>query len=173
MTDREDAASRAANAWEEIAFSATLALIGVGFICAALLTRVEPDAEFNARTLPLLLAAIVAAYGAAKGLTLYRVARGTPRPALDAGGLVVRIVIPLSAAMVLYVPLVEALGYGVSTVLVLIAVLWIFGVRGPVRVVVLAVVAGLVANYAFIELLRLYMPDGWLVEAVQGWLRAG
>jgi len=69
--------------------------------------------------------------------------------------------------MALYVPIVMVFGYVIGTVMVLMFVLWIFDVRDLGFNFAMSVVVGIVANYAFIKTLGMFMPTGWLIQTFQ------
>lgn len=156
----------------EICFTGALLLAGGGFVAAALLTPVDESAAFNSRALPLAVAFGIIACSAVRLALLSRSLRGHRVHGVGGGGISTRVVVPLSAAMVAYVALVQLLGYLAGTALVLIAVQWIFGTRDLRPILAVAVVVAVVADILFIGLLGVFMPDGWLPEQVQEWTRA-
>jgi hypothetical protein len=156
----------------ELYFTGALTMAGAAFIVAAFLTPVDESVEFNSRALPLAMAIGIAVCGAVRLCSLYRLARGIDLLPIETRGVVVRVVVPLTAAMVAYVILVQALGYLAGTALILTAVQWIFGARRTILVLTLAITCAALAYYLFVSLLGMYMPDGWLVELVQEMWRA-
>ena len=65
------------------------------------------------------------------------------------------------ASLVFYLLLSQQVGFVVSAVLMLIAMLWAYGVR-PALVVPVAVIAALVIHSIFYKLLKVPLPWGWL-----------
>ena len=51
--------------------------------------------------------------------------------------------------------------------MVLMLVLWVFGVRDPVFNFAMSVAVGIVADYVFVDTLGMFMPTGWMIEFVQ------
>ena len=68
--------------------------------------------------------------------------------------------------MILYVPMVMLFGYVLASVMVLMIVLRVFGVRDLVFIFAISVVVGIVADYVFVDTLGMFMPTGWLIETV-------
>ena len=145
------------------------ALLSVALVLAAAAARI-PDVEdtgLTSRALPLSMALAIAGFAAVRVVVLLRAVRGFAVSSATRDGSVLRIVLPLSGTMVVYALLLPVLGYTVTTILALLLVLWIFGVRGPLRVAVLATAAGIASHVVFERMLGLFMPEGWLFDALQ------
>jgi putative tricarboxylic transport membrane protein len=66
----------------------------------------------------------------------------------------------LLALLVGYVLVLEALGYALATTVFVWLAAWLLGSRKPVRDVIVGLVIGVVAGYAFGEWLNVQLPTG-------------
>jgi hypothetical protein len=154
------------NAWRELTFCVCLIAVSALLLIEGLGASIDEDSVLNARALPATLSAVVLVYAALRGVSVMRQAYGSPIPRPQLDGLTIRIVVPLSAAMVLYVWLVQAIGYPGATALTMVWVFWIFGVRRVVPNLALSGASAVVSTFLFVTLLGMYMPEGWLLEWV-------
>ena len=86
---------------------------------------------------------------------------------IGAEGITVKIILPLSLTMIVYVSLVMALGYAIGTAFILMIVLWIFNIRQLFLNFMLSVIVATISNYVFVDTLGLFIPTGWLIESIQ------
>ena len=162
--------SQTQSVMEEAVFTVVLLLACVVFLFAAITVEIHEEIGITSRSLPITITLMILAYSVVKAVFLFKSARRHQFNLLRTDGIVVKVILPLSAAMVLYVPLVMAFGYVLATVMVLVFVLRVFDVRDLGFSFAISVVVGIVANHIFVEMLGMFMPSGWLMETVQGLL---
>lgn len=155
--------SKTPSAWPEILFSASMFVIGVIGVHQSLASSVD-EVGINARTMPSIMAGLVAAFGLWQLISLVPAGLGQPF-SLGAGGkLTTRIIIPLCAEMVAYVLLISLFGFATATALTMVLVLWTFGSRKIMPNIVIACVTAGVMQLIFISALGMYMPEGSLIN---------
>ncbi len=152
---------------EEVFFTVTLCLTCVVFLIAAVTVASHEESGLTSRSLPIALSISILAYSVVKAFSLFRLAHRHQFRIVRTDGIAAKIILPLSVAMALYVPIVMVFSYVIGTVMVLMFVLWIFDVRDLGFNFAMSVVVGIVANYAFIKTLGMFMPTGWLIQTFQ------
>ena len=153
--------------WEEVAFTIALMITGIVFIIAAATVDLHETIGLTARSLPMLVSVIITFYSAVKATSLLRLAYYHRFQMIGTEGITVKIILPLSLTMIVYVSLVMALGYAIGTAFILMIVLWIFNIRQLLLNFMLSVMVATISNYVFVDTLGLFMPTGWLIESIQ------
>lgn len=153
--------------WEEAVFTIALLLTCVVLLVAATTVATHEESGLTSRSLPITLSVTIAIYSAVKVDSLLRSTHRHQFYPIRTDGITVKIILPLSLTMILYVPVVMFLGYITGTAIVLMIVLWVFGVRNLVFNFAISVVVGIVADYVFVDTLGMFMPTGWLIETVR------
>jgi hypothetical protein len=153
--------------WEEVVFTIALMIMGIVFMIAAATIDLHEDTGLTARSLPMLVSVIITFYSVVKATSLLRLAYYHRFPMIGAEGITVKIILPLSLTMIVYVSLVMALGYAIGTAFILMIVLWIFNIRELFLNFMLSVIVATISNYVFVDTLGLFMPTGWLIESIQ------
>ncbi len=152
--------------WEEMVFTVALLLTCVVFLVAAMTVTTHEDSGLTSRSLPIILSVAISIFSAVKAILLWRSGRRHQIYLFRTDGITAKIILPLSMTMVLYVPMVMLFGYVLASVMVLMIVLRVFGVRDLVFIFAISVVVGIVADYVFVDTLGMFMPTGWLIETV-------
>lgn len=151
--------------WRAFLFYLCLLSLGLLLLIEGMGAEIDEGSIINARTLPCILSGIVSCYALVQCVLLWGEVRQCPFPRLRSDGLTVQIVMPLTGGMVAYVWIVQMLGYPIGTALTMIWVFWVFGVRRTALNVGLSVMAAAVAYVVFVMMLKMYMPEGWLLSA--------
>ena len=152
--------------WEETVFTVALLLTCVVFLVAAMTVTTHEESGLTAKSLPIILSVAISIFSAVKAISMLRSAHRHQVYLLRTDGITAKIILPLSMTMVLYVPMVMLFGYVLASVMVLMIVLRVFGVRDRVFIFAISVVVGIVADYVFVDTLGMFMPTGWLIETV-------
>ena len=153
--------------WEEVAFTIALMIMGIVVMIASATIDLHEDTGLTARSLPMLVSVIITFYSVVKATSLLRLAYYHRFRMIWAEGITVKIILPLSLTMIVYVSLVMALGYAIGTAFILMIVLWIFNIRQLFLNFMLSVIVATISNYVFVDTLGLFMPTGWLIESIQ------
>ena len=153
--------------WEEVVFTIALMIMGIVFMIAAATIDLHEDTGLTARSLPMLVSLIITFYSVVKTTSLLRLTYYHRFRIIGAEGITVKIILPLSLTMIVYVSLVMALGYAIGTAFILMIVLWIFNIRQLFLNFMLSVIVATISNYVFVDTLGLFMPTGWLIESIQ------
>jgi len=153
--------------WEEAVFTVALMLTSIGFFVAAAAIAIHEETGLTSRSLPMVISVTISVYSAVKAISLFRLADNYQFHLIRMDGITAKVILPLSVTMILYVPMVALLGYVIGTVMVLMIVLRVFGVRDYVFNFAISVVVGIVAEYVFVDTLGMFMPTGWLIETVR------
>ena len=152
--------------------------IALGALFAAEAWRIDPRSyeAVGPRAVPLALALVLVAGGAAIGLGAW-LGRGAPgEGAVEPGGEFgfagsdVARVVQVVGAGAAYALAFWALGYMVATMIGMALALWVFGVRAPLALVLLPVAAGILYQAVFMGLMGLLDPPGALIDL--RWLSA-
>lgn len=130
-----------------------LVLFGLAASISALFIPLGPDGDWGARLFPLMAsgALVLSGIGATVGQS------DEPRNQNTAAA---QSVLGLAFLAVLYVWLMGRLGYLVSTAVVVPAVLWLFGIRRPLSLVLAAVGFALALHLLFFRALGVFPPLG-------------
>lgn len=152
--------------WEETVFTVALLLTCVVFLVAAMTVTTHEESGLTSKSLPIILSVAISIFSAVKAISMLRSAHRHQVYLLRTDGITAKIILPLSMTMVLYVPMVMLFGYVLASVMVLMIVLRVFGVRDRVFIFAISVVVGIVADYVFVDTLGMFMPTGWLIETV-------
>jgi len=153
--------------WEEAVFTVALMLTCIVFFVTAAAAAIHEETGLTSRSLPMTISATISVYCAVKAISLLRSANNYQFHLIRVDGITVKIILPLSVTMALYVPLVVGFSYVIGTAMVLMIVLWVFGVRDLVFNFAMSVAVGIVADYVFVDTLGMFMPTGWMIEFVQ------
>ena len=152
--------------WEEVVFTIALMITGIVFMIAAATVDLHENTGLTARSLPM-VSVIITFYSVVKAISLLKLAYHHRFQMIGAEGITVKIILPLSLTMIVYVSLVMALGYAIGTAFILMIVLWIFNIRQLFLNFMLSVIVATISNYVFVDTLGLFMPTGWLIESIQ------
>lgn len=155
--------------WGEFFF--TLVLLGtvLALLSQGLTAQIDERGTVNARSFPVTLTGLIGIYAFCMALALFRKAAGQRIPRVRLDGMSARVIMPLTASMFAYVWIVEAVGYIVGTALIMAVVLWLFEVRRMVLNAAISVGSALSAQFIFVKMLGMYMPEGWLLAKVMEW----
>ncbi len=149
------------SSWPEFLFSLGMVIVGLAFAYQASQAVVDEEG-INARTLPLVTSALVTLFGAWRSILLAPDLRGRSWLSSFGNRPTVSVFVQICLEMILYVWLIQAVGYLAGTALTMFLVLWTFGSRNYLLNLVLAVTSGIVASLLFDTLLKMYFPDGWI-----------
>ncbi|MFO6464287.1 tripartite tricarboxylate transporter TctB family protein [Jannaschia sp. KMU-145] len=150
----------------DLGVAATVIAIGAVFAFEA--WRIDP-ASYEAvgpRAVPLFLAVAMIVLGASIGLgAWWRVGHGTPpEPGFGFADSDLRRVAAVIGAGAVYTFAFWAMGYMMATILGMAMALWVFGVRSPVMLVVLPLIAGIAYQVIFMGYMGLLDPRGALLN---------
>ena len=118
--------------WEETVFTVALLLTCVVFLVAAMTVTTHEESGLTSKSLPIILSVAISIFSAVKAISMLRSAHRHQVYLLRTDGITAKIILPLSMTMVLYVPMVMLFGYVLASVMVLMIVLRVFGVRDRV-----------------------------------------
>ena len=152
----------------QIDIGVAVACIAIGAVFALEAWRIDPRSSeaIGPRFVPLVLAGIMIVGGAlVGGLAWLRDGSAAP-PSGDFGfrDSDIRRITMVVAAGALYTFAFWAIGYLGATVLGMALALWVFGVRNPLVLVALSIVAGIMYQFIFMGLMGLLDPRGELLD---------
>ncbi|WP_224815947.1 tripartite tricarboxylate transporter TctB family protein [Hasllibacter sp. MH4015] len=142
-------------------------VIAIGAVFAVEAWRIDP-ASYEAvgpRSVPVFLAVLMIALGAI--IAIGAVAGGAPEEEAESFGFRnsdVRRVLSVIAVGAICTAIFWAAGYMVAMIVGTGLMLWVFGVRRPIILLLLPILAGIVYQFVFMGLMGLLDPRGELVD---------
>ncbi|CCQ75241.1 tripartite tricarboxylate transporter TctB family protein [Magnetospira sp. QH-2] len=153
-------------------FLISLGIVVLSLMAIALANTIPPsnDDGVGARFIPLVLSVsmlILGGIGMAYAATIN--APKEPEPAQNQAsqvsltGMLFRIGV-LTALGFFYLFLMGALGYALSTFVVLVMCLVLFGNKRPIPVILMSLIGTAIYYVVFVKQLGIYDPPGWLID---------
>jgi len=153
--------------WKQKEFRIALGIILTGLAALALAATIPPgtDAGVGPRFVPVILACGLLALGLAAAVSSWLsgdAAPPAPREENRQGGMF-RVVVVTALGFV-YVLMLGAVGYALSTLIVLALLLVLFGTRRPLRLALISTAGAAIYYLIFVRQLGMYDPAGWLID---------
>ena len=143
-----------------------IALIGIVFLISAEDIPVSGEDDFGARSLPRIISALIIAMGTLWAAISYgKIQKTKASSAPNPRNLFLRTrIIPLMLSSFIYAALFQWFGYLVSTFVILLPVLYIFGNRSIVPMLRIAATATAVYYVLFIKLMGVFDAGGSVIN---------
>jgi len=150
----------------EFVFSLILLAISIVILVSGSQSKVDEVETINSRSLPVILSSFVVFFSVIRSIQTYPGFEKLKFTEIVDTEMAMRVVVPLTAIMIGYVELVHISGYPVATVVVMLAVLWIYHVRHWKQALLISLFASALSYIAFAKLLGMYFPAGWIWKYV-------
>lgn len=146
-------------------------LLSMGIVCLGVFTLFQAGAignrhgeEIGPDLVPTIVSWLIVIFGVMMGLesVLFPSSEKTSKPLVTRDGIILNAII--IGIGFLYFILFLAVGYLVSTIIALGAILYMFGTRQPLRVALISVIGGGVYFLVFIRLMGVYDPPGSIID---------
>lgn len=150
----------------ELIVGITVMVIGLFFLWAAESIPISGEDEFGARSLPRAISILIAVFGALWAgihFVKWRNTETSNEPNPQNQYLVSRIM-PLMASSFIYAALFQWFGYLVSTFLILIPVLWIYGNTNIRKLLTISAIATAIYYVVFIKLMKVFDAGGSVIN---------
>ena len=161
MYDTQDNSPRS-----ELIVGLFVTVLGLFFLWAAESIPISGEDEFGARSLPRAISIMIAIFGAVWAGIHFLKWRQTTEPVQPnpQNEFLVSRIMPLMLSSFVYAVLFQWFGYLVSTFLVLIPVLWIYGNRSLRKLLTISAIATAVYYVAFIKLMKVFDAGGSVIN---------